>query len=129
MAWALPTRQAPFCRSAHFDEEYTGNGLMYLVEKKIFWPFDMYIINYIKQYIDLLALLGWNKFPEHTLTFRTRYSSKSSPFSDACSEIINEYRDSFLFQFLIVISSTLMHKKKILNIFTGIKVIHINVKA
>ena len=29
----------------------------------------MYIINYTKQYIDLLALLGWNKFLKTPLHF------------------------------------------------------------
>ena len=65
MAWALSTRQACFCRSANFDEEYTGNGFMNLIEKKNFLSFDMYTNNYTEQSIDLHALFGWNKFRKH----------------------------------------------------------------
>ena len=69
MARALSTGLACFCRSANFDEEYTVNGFMNLIEKKIFLPFDMYTINYTEQYIDLLALFGLNKFPKTPLLF------------------------------------------------------------
>ena len=42
---------------------------MNLIEKFFFLPFDMYTINYTEQYIDLLALFGWNKFPKTLLHF------------------------------------------------------------
>ena len=38
MGWARSTRQARFCRRAHFDEECTGKGFMNLIEKKISYP-------------------------------------------------------------------------------------------
>ena len=40
---------------------------MNFIEEKNFLPFDMCIINYTKEYIDLLELFGWNKFPKTPL--------------------------------------------------------------
>ena len=58
MAWALSTRQARFCRSAHFDEEYTGNGFMNLIEKKFSYPSICTLLTILSNNIDLLALFG-----------------------------------------------------------------------
>ena len=61
MAWALSMGQARFCRSAHFNEEYTGNGFMNLIEKKNSYPSICTLLTILSNtLIDLRCLVEIN---------------------------------------------------------------------
>ena len=53
-----------FCRSAHFDEEYTENGFMNLVEF-FFLRFNIYILNILSNTLIYLRCFVEKKSRKH----------------------------------------------------------------